>query len=358
MYQNIIYLIENCIFLDQPKFTFIDLVLPDDETIIGAMLNSNHKNWIIVVPGGLNGSHCSPYCREIAQLSSDYNILIVNHRGCHIPMTKQKITLHWDIDTIESGIRYININHKPHFIFLLGISMGSMMITHYLQNPHPKVKGAIMFAHYFNLKNHTHSVQSSPWLHRYALMGCKDLYNIASRTTDNEVNLDKNIKITSLSQAIKDLILPYRDMTYEEYLSIDTKDLIDSVSIPCCYVNSTDDPLSKQTILKQYASNNSNITYKQTSYGGHLGWHIGFLTKTSHTFFKEITKEKNPNYVKPPSDKYFKNFIIKKNTKNLNYLKNILLHAKYHLESIVKVPHKSKYLQLCLVNFTLVYFYL
>ena len=218
--------------------------------------------------------------------------MIINHRGCENSITQKKITLHWDTDTISSGIAYLLSHYNPKSVVLVGISMGSFMITHYLQNPHPIVKGAILFSHYYSLQNHTQSVQSSMWLHEYVLHQTKSLYRNVYHSKNNQFNLPPNLRLKNLDQAIDQLILPYRNITRQHYLSIDTQPILNTINLPCYLINSIDDPLTSIQLLNQYQSNttNPNITFLRTSYGGHLGWHVGFLSTITHTLLQTIKK--------------------------------------------------------------------
>ena len=296
MIQNINYFIDNMIFFKKPKFHKVELTLHDNEKITGCYLfDKNNTTWLMVIPGGLVGTHKSLYCDEICSLFPKYNIFIVNHRGCGgAEFSTTKSTFHWDTDTIMAGYNYICSSFDVKSIYLIGISMGAFMVTKFLGKYKncEKIKGSVCFAHYFSLSNHTDQVMKSYFLHQYTLNSCNRL----AKQAHGQLHIPKTFnKASSLHDAIRNFILSYRNITMREYLEISTIKELNTITVPSLYVNALDDPVCPEKVLRTFHEQiyNNNIQIHITSSGSHIGWTNHFLSSTIDGHINSIIQHRS-----------------------------------------------------------------
>ena len=262
----------------------IKLELPDKEICYLDIFNNQSNIWIVIVPGGIRGSSNTDYCKEIIHYfntfyKNKYNIAVINHRGCGgAKFTKKKITLHADYDTIDVGIEYIIKKNNNNKIILVGISMGAYMITSFLEksNNSKYINKAFCFCHYFDLVNHTLSVQNCIWLNSYLLRETNSLKN--KFVKDLNINTS-NEKYDNLLLCIYYYILPYRNFhSLDDYYNYGKIDYL-NIKTPIIYINSKDDPLTSLEFLNSI-KNKYNLSMIITEKGSHLGWDKFFISKT------------------------------------------------------------------------------
>lgn len=256
---------------------------PDDD-FFEIDYRNRGNNTIAVLVHGLEGNSQRPYMRGMAKLllSSGFDVILMNHRGCSGKANKSFKTYHSGYtEDLAHLVDWINQHFKPQHIVLIGFSLGGSIVLHYLSALCPglhNICAGVAVSTPLDLGTTVNKLDSGinkiyvqNFLHTLVPKAKK----LCSRFP-GVLSFDELSKINSLQEYdryVTARIFNFND-EIEYYNLCSPSRVIKTIQVPFFILFAKDDPFLNFNVTSDLLLNcpNPNMKWEYTRYGGHVGW--------------------------------------------------------------------------------------
>lgn len=265
------------------SFTRFKINTPDDDFFeIDYFNRGNHT--IAVLVHGLEGNSQRPYMRGMAKIliSSGFDVILMNHRGCSGEENKTYKTYHSGYtDDLAYLVDWINQYCKPQHIVLIGFSLGGSIVLHYLSGLCPDLNNVCtgiavstpldLGTTVSKLDSGINRIYVQNFLHTLVPKARK----LCARFPD-VLSFDALSKINSLQaydRYVTARIFNFYDET-EYYNLCSPFQVINTIQVPFFILAAKDDPFLNFSVTSDILLScpNPYLKWEHTRYGGHVGW--------------------------------------------------------------------------------------
>ncbi|XP_003385407.1 PREDICTED: phospholipase ABHD3-like [Amphimedon queenslandica] len=243
-----------------------------------------HKPVMLIVPG-ITGDSSLNYVSHFVHdgLYQGYHCVVFNHRGmANMPLKSPRLVAVTNED-IEAVLDVIQTRYPLVPIVAIGVSLGSMILTKYLNSAgsESKINACVAFSACWNIED-TIPTLEGVWINRKVYVetlvdGLKDIVqkNAAIISQNPNVDISRVLRTRRLSDFNKEMTVPTWGFEsvqqYHRQCSIDTQ--LSDIQVPYLAVSSMDDPFAPaHTIPILEFESNPNTVLLLTRHGGHFGF--------------------------------------------------------------------------------------
>jgi predicted alpha/beta-fold hydrolase len=236
--------------------------------------------------GGSNENYAKSICHKATELG--YTAVVFNNRGCaDAPLTTPKLYCAAKTDDFCAVLLLIRSRYPDSPIFLMGISLGGVLITQYLcglgeNGVEPGVIGALCVSSTFDgvvtskqMEQPMSLLTFNHYLTENLVQLLKRHRDIFKKADDLPFDIDSVLQVKTLGQLDERLIVPmfnYKSRQ-EYYIDATTSHRLCHISVPYLALNAGDDPFAPEFALpvSQFSSSHYTAMIK-TTVGGHIGF--------------------------------------------------------------------------------------
>lgn len=222
-----------------------------------------------------------------------YTVCVYNRRGhgktSLVPSQgkidiKKMLPVYVDHEDIDLILKCITEKYPKSKLFLVGVSCGANMVTHYISKEtplHENIKAAVSISNGYdinmiadNLDDVTSYILCSN-IQKVLRSNQKELESYC-RQNDIKIDVPRALSVKTITEFDEELLhlLDYKTLK-EYYDSHSSSNRIQYAQIPLLCIDNETDPFVTKEVLKipiEAAQKNSNITSVITKYGGHCSW--------------------------------------------------------------------------------------
>ncbi|XP_065843921.1 phospholipase ABHD3-like [Oscarella lobularis] len=273
---------------------------------------------VVVIPGVTGGSE-EPYAQHIAAavIEKGYGCVILTQRGNQdTPLTTPRTYCATSFEDVRTIHNHIAKKFPTSEIFLVGISLGALQVTHYLghlgsEAKEKSIAGAMVISMPYELFRSKETIEA-PLTHMtagtYLILKTRGLYRRHRKIFDANkdrlpFDLDYGLQARTMTEIDSRIICPmYGYASWQEYYREATPlASMAKIKVPYLALNAEDDPFSPgYAIPTDVFQTNPYLILMKTKVGGHIGFTEDFfptgitltekvLAQFAHTCFTENT---------------------------------------------------------------------
>lgn len=275
------------------EFTRERIDTPDNDFLDLDWLRTDSKR-LIIISHGLEGHSRRSYVMGLAKAfhAIEYDALAWNYRGCSGEMNRQFRLYHnGAIDDLDLVIEHALAQGYKEIV-LAGFSMGGNMTLLYLGKKgkalHPEIKAGVTFSVPLDLADCSLTLEkkSNRIYMKYFLKTLRQKAHAKKEQFPDKISVDGIDKIKNFREFDGRYTAPihgFKD-AFDYWEKCSSLPYLPNIQVPTLIVNAKNDPFLGKSCYPKPDQLNSNITFEQPQYGGH----VGFVTdKINGTYYSE-----------------------------------------------------------------------
>lgn len=255
------------------------IATPDDDFLDLDWIR-NGSNKLLIISHGLEGNSHRPYVKGMAKagLSSNFDILAWNYRGCSEEMNRQLRFYHSGATDDLSFIVQHAIRTGYRQVYLVGFSLGGNLTLKYLgeQKPPAEVKQAVAFSVPLNLYTSCLTISKrSNRLYSYRFLRSLKKKVIQKSRSRTEIDIKGIEQIDNLLDFDDRYTAPLHGFAgaRDYYDRCGAISFLSSIQTPTLLVSATNDPfLSEECFPHTLLKNHAYVKFENPQRGGHVGF--------------------------------------------------------------------------------------
>lgn len=261
----------------------------NDEDFIHLDFLKVNSDKVVILIHGLEGSSSSNYIHTMAQTLNhvNYDVVAFNMRSCSGENNKLLSSYHsGKTEDLAEIIDYLKQNHSYNQIHIVGYSLGGNLALKFMgefaASMSNKIKSATGVSVPCDLKGSVEAIsklENKIYMNGFLKTLKKKAIFKAIKFPNSNLDVSK-IKKANNFYTFDDLVTaPIHGFidANDYWRKSSCKQYISAIKSPTLLISSKDDPfLNESCHPVKEATSNTNFTFLQTSFGGHLGFVTGF----------------------------------------------------------------------------------